>query len=314
MTFLHSCSRHLASVAAGSYRRRVPRTRIAALLLAAAAFATTVTVVMPGHAVPASTGSSVAVGAALTDSGTDVTGDDANDLYRGSGGLVVPQNSWRSDGGSRQEVAGCLDCEWRITRLCTKGEQASGGCLHIDIGCPVGTIPVRVWLRHADGDWIVVGRMCQGDEPPRTVTDVGTDVRAEAEKILPALRVRVQPAGAALVRLPVVGRTGQPARGIRGADLSVLGLQVSLDARVRWRWDWDDGDPQWYADPGGRWPDAAVSHTYRTAGARTIEVIAVWRGQFTVEGLGPFTVPGAPLTQTEAVVVEVREARAVLTG
>ena len=33
--------------------------------------------------------------------------------------------------------------------------------------------------------------------------------------------------------------------GIRDADLSVLGVDVSLDARVRWRWDWSDGAPQW---------------------------------------------------------------------
>jgi len=251
--------------------------------------------------------------ASSASAGTGVTGDDANDLYRGTGGLVVPESTWKSDGRTRQEVAGCLDCEWRITRLCTKEQQAAGGCRRIDIGCPVGTIPVRVWLRYVGGDWIVVGRTCQGSDPPRTVTDVGTDVRAEAEKLLPALRARVQPAGSALVRLPVVGRTGQPAQGIRGADLSVLGVEVTLDARVRWRWDWADGDPQWYAAPGGRWPNAAVSHTYRTAGARTIAVTSVWRGRFTVEGLGPFAVPGAPLTQTDSVVVDVREARAVLT-
>ena len=244
----------------------------------------------------------------------EVVGDDENDLYRGTGGLLVPEDRWRSDGGTRSEVAGCLDCEWRVTRLCTKEQQAAGGCRRLDIGCPVGTIPVRVWLRRAGADWVVVGRTCQGDEPPRTVTDVGSDVRAEAERLLPALRVRVQPAGAALVRLPVVGRTGQPAEGITDADLSVLGLAVTLDARVRWRWNWSDGEPQWYADPGGRWPDTAVSHVYRTPGVRVLEVTAVWRGEFTVDGLGPFAVPGPPLTQVGSVAVDVREARAVLTG
>jgi hypothetical protein len=244
---------------------------------------------------------------------TDVTGDDENDLYRGTGGLVVPESSWTSDHGSRREVAGCLDCEWRITRLCSKDQQASGGCRRIDVGCPVGTVAVRVWLRRVGGEWAVVGRMCQGDEPPRTVTDVGTEVREQAERLLPALRVRVEPNGAALVSLPVVGRTGQPAEGIRGADLSVLGTAVVLDARVRWRWDWADGAAQWYADPGSRWPDTAVSHTYRTPGARSLEVTALWRGEFVVEGLGPFAVPGPPLTQVGTAAVDVREARAVLT-
>ncbi len=285
--------------------------RGAALLLAVVVVVSTALGAVPGAAAYAA--SSAGAQAALPGAATDVTGDDANDLYRGTGGLVVPESSWQSDGPTRRDVAECLDCEWRITRLCTKEQQASGGCRRIDVGCPVGTIAVRVWLRHVGGDWMVVGRTCQGDEPPRTVTDVGTEVRAEAERLLPPLRARLQPSGAALVRLPVVGRTGQPAQGIRGADLSVLGVAVVLDARVRWRWDWAEGDPQWYADPGGRWPDTAVSHTYRTAGARSVSVTAAWRGEFTVEGLGPFAVPGGPLTQVATVAVDVREARAVLT-
>ena len=246
-------------------------------------------------------------------SGTDVTGDDGGDLYRGTGGLVVPDAHWRSDGPTRSDVAGCLDCEWRITRLCSKQEAASGGCRRIDVGCPVGTIAVRVWLRHLGGEWVVVGETCQGDGPPRTVTEVGGEVRAEVEQLLPPLRVRVQPEAAALVHVPVVGRTGQPAAGLRDADLSVLGVQVILDARVRWRWDWSDGDAEWLADPGGRWPVTTVSHAYASAGRRTISVTAVWRGQFSVEGLGPFDVPGDPLTQDDRVTIDVREAHAVLT-
>lgn len=298
----------MASGRGAAYRRRVHRSALAAAGLAVVAVL--VPTVLPAIPAPSAY---AAPTSGLAPAATDVTGDDAEDLYRGTGGLVVPESSWRSDGDSRREVAGCLDCEWRITRLCTKAEQAAGGCRRIDVECPVGTIPVRVWLRRAGSDWVVVGRMCQGEEPPRTVTDVGSEVRAEAEKLLPPLRARVQPSGAALVSLPVVGRTGQPAQGIRGADLSVLGVAVVLDARVRWRWDWAEGDPQWYAVPGGRWPDTAVSHTYRTPGPRTLQVTALWRGEFVVEGLGPFAVPGPPLSQQATATVQVREARAVLT-
>ncbi|MFN8167383.1 MAG: hypothetical protein U0S36_01220 [Candidatus Nanopelagicales bacterium] len=288
----------------------MPRSRPVALLLAVAALLAAASAAVP----PAYAGSVAAAAAPSALVHADVVGDDENDLYRGTGGLIVPESSWRSDGPSRQDVAGCADCEWRITRLCTKDAQANGGCRRLDVGCPVGTIPVRVWLRHDGGDWVVVGRTCQGDGAPRTVTDVGTEVTRDAVRLLPPLRARVQPAGPALVHVPVIGRTGQPARGIRGADLSVLGVAVSLDARVRWRWSWDDGDPDWYDVPGGRYPDTAVSHTYATAGTHRIGVTSVWRAQFTVEGLGPFDVPGGPLTQDAAVTVVVRESRAVLTG
>ena len=39
------------------------------------------------------------------------SGDDAHELYRGTGGLVIPDRDWSEGGSSRREVAGCQDCE-----------------------------------------------------------------------------------------------------------------------------------------------------------------------------------------------------------
>jgi hypothetical protein len=50
------------------------------------------------------------------------------------------------------------------------------------------------------------------------------------------------------------------------------------------------------------------------AGRRSVTVQSVWRGEFTVEGLGPFPVPGAPLTQSATLTVLVRAAHARLVG
>ena len=251
--------------------------------------------------------------AATRAGGVVVSPDPQHDLYVGTGGLVVPEREWRS-GGGRQETAACTDCQWRVSRLCTKDEAAAGGCPRIRTGCPVGTIPVRIWLLRPGQDWAVVGEACQGDRPPVTVVDVGSAVRDRAEAALPPLRAAVQPAAGTLVGVPAVFSTGQPAAGIRGADLSVLGLAVSLDARARWLWSYGDGAQRWSTVPGGRWPDLSVSHTYRRAAAVTVSVDAVWRGEFTVEGLGPFVVPGAPLEQSAALALTVREARAHLVG
>jgi hypothetical protein len=137
-------------------------------------------------------------------------------------------------------------------------------------------------------------------------------VRERVEEALPELRAGVQPSSGVLLGIPAVFRTGQSARGIRGADLSVLGLDIALDARVRWRWDFGDGTTRWTTSPGGRWPDTSVSHTYRRAAQRTASVTAVWRGEYVVEGLGPFAVPGPPLTQGVDLLLDVRAARSVL--
>ena len=244
----------------------------------------------------------------------DVSPDPDRDLYVGTGGLVVPGSRWRGDESVARTRRPASTAGGGVSLLCTKAELAAGDCRGIDIGCPLGTVPVRIWLLRPGADWEVVGRACQGDTPPVTVTDVGTAVRDRAEAALPPLRAGVQPAGGALVRLATLFRTGQPADGIRDADLSVLGLDVRLTSRVRWHWTYGDGTDAWTSSPGGTWPDTSVSHVFRTAGVRNATVQSVWRGEFTVEGLGPFAVPGPPLTQEATLSVTVRAAHAHLVG
>jgi hypothetical protein len=243
-----------------------------------------------------------------------VSPDPAHDLYVGTGGLVIPAKHWTGTAGDRSSVAACADCQWRVSVLCTKADLAAGGCKQLHLGCPTGTTPVRIWLSHGDGVWEVVGETCQGPRPPQTLSQVGTQVRDLAEAALPPLAAAVQPASGVLVGLPAVFRTGQPARGITGADLSVIGLDVTLDSRVRWHWVYGDGVTAWTSKPGGTWPDTSVSHVYRRAGTVRGSVQAVWRAAFTVEGLGPFAVPGPLLTQQQAVAVVVRAAHARLVG
>ena len=255
-----------------------------------------------------------AVAAAASPASVVVSPDPAHDLYVGTGGLVVPGSRWRGSDSGRRDAASCLDCQWRVSVLCTKAESAAGLCRGIDIGCPVGTVAVRIWLLRPGQDWEVVGRACQGGTPPVTLTDLGAEVRDRAVAALPPLRAAVQPAGGALVRLPALFRTGQPARGITGADLSVLGLDVRLTSRVRWHWDYGDGTGEWTSQPGGVWPVTTVSHAYTRSGTVHAAVQAVWRGEFTVEGLGPFAVPGDPLAQDAVVTVVVRPAHAHLVG
>jgi hypothetical protein len=173
---------------------------------------------------------------------------------------------------------------------------------------------VRIWLLHPGSDWAVVGQACQGGTPPRTVQQVGSEVRDRATAALPPLSAAVQPASGGLVSVPVVFRTGQPAAGIQGADLSVLGLDVRLDARVRWLWSYGDGAGGWTSSPGGVYPDLSVSHVYARPGTVLARVSAVWRGEYVVDGLGPFVVPGDPLQQAGTVTVVVRSAHARLVG
>jgi hypothetical protein len=111
------------------------------------------------------------------------------------------------------------------------------------------------------------------------------------------------------VRIPTLLLTGQPTQGIQGADLSVLGLDVRLTTRVRWHWDYGDGTDVWASSPGRVWPSTLVSRVHLTAGRRCASAESVRRAEFTMEGFGPFAVPGAPLTQNAALIMVVRAAR-----
>jgi hypothetical protein len=58
-----------------------------------------------------------------------------------------------------------------------------------------------------------------------------------------------------------------------------------------------------------------VAHTYPDAGARKVSVTTYWRARYTVNGDGPFAVPGPELSKTVGpIAVPVREAKAELIG
>lgn len=243
----------------------------------------------------------------------DVAPDPLSEQWVGTGGIVVPSSEWRGTDEDRQSTASCLGCTWSVTVLCTKGAYADGDCTSDVLGCPDDATPVRIWLEQPGEPARVVGRACLTRKPV-TVTDVGSTVRDQARVSPPPLSAAAQPAAAALVHLPVLFRTGQTRDAVQQADLSVLDLDVRLTAVPRWHWEYGDGTDGWTTSPGGRWPDTSVSHAYSTSGVRTATVTAVWDATFTVDGLGPFPVPGPPVTQTGSVTVDVRSARAHLVG
>jgi hypothetical protein len=243
----------------------------------------------------------------------DVVGDDEADRYVGTGAIVIPANGWQGSADGRSQAAGCEGCRWRITEVCSKSEFATGGCRDISLGCPIGTDRLRVWLAAPGEDWSLLGTTCLGEGPPTSREDLGTRVADQAVQHLPGLDPGFDPPGGTLVGLAAVFRAGQPPGGLRDLGLEVVGLDVSLDARARWHWAFGDDVTTWSERPGGAWPDDTVAHSYRSAGTYSVEVRAVWRASYTVEGLGPFTVPGT-LEQVARLRVPVQEARAVLVG
>jgi len=90
---------------------------------------------------------------------------------------------------------------------------------------------------------------------------------------------------------------------------------VVVTASARWEWTFDRGVSEPFTEPGGGYPNQSVSYTYTGPGDRRVSVTTFWKAQFTVDGDGPFAVPGPELTKTAGpVTVPVRSARSELVG
>jgi hypothetical protein len=213
--------------------------------------------------------------------------------------------------------AGCVDCSWSVVASCAgsvPGVEGGGLCAGAVSGCVVaGEVSYRVYVREGEGGWVLVGTVCLGPGgAPVGVADVGAAVRRVVVSYLPDGRPSFQPAGGGLVNLPVLFAAGEPAVVVT-EPFVVLGFEVVVRARARWEWGFEPGVVAGFGVAGGGWPDDSVSYTYRGPGVRWVGVSTWWRCEFTVDGAGPFVVPGGEIVKSAGPVrVPVREARSQL--
>jgi hypothetical protein len=241
----------------------------------------------------------------------DVQGDNGQDRYVGTGGLLLPRSVGH---GTRTQVAGCPDCRWRLASPCAldlPGVAFPGQsvCLRVVRGCPGMAELLRVWF-DAGAGWADLGLVCLRPGGPVTIRHLSSLVHDSFVKDLPALRLRTAPETGILAQLPVVFDTGQPAEGF-AASYRLLDEDVAITGRTHWTWLFGDGGTTATDDPGGTYPHMTVSHAYRRAGSIPVRVEADWSASFTVDGLGPFPVR-EPVTQEAERWILVGEGRAVL--
>ncbi|MDQ1641900.1 MAG: hypothetical protein QOJ90_1251 [Actinomycetota bacterium] len=217
-----------------------------------------------------------------------------------------------------QQSSTCQDCEWSIVPACqqTSPNAADLTCANAAVSCTTpGELRYRVYLRHSGGPWQIQGSVCLAskDRPP-TVADVGAAVRARVVNYLPAAHPSFQPRAGGIVNLATVFSAGE-SRTFTTPAFDVLGFSVVVTGRAHWTWTFDDGVVREFTTPGGRYPDMSVSYTYRGPGDRQVTVTTFWQADYTVNGDGPFPVPGPELSKTAGpITVPVREARSELVG
>lgn len=232
-------------------------------------------------------------------------------------GVSFPGVDPSSDlGKAIHQANGCKDCEWSVVPACVSTGPADADltCMGAAASCPdPGDIRYRVYMRHGTGQWQLQGSVCLGPgERPATVADVGQAIRAQVVNYLPSARPSFQPKAGGLVNLPTIFAAGEP-QTITTKPFDVMGFTVVVTAHARWEWTFDEGVVKDFAEPGGAYPDTAVSYTYADSGARQVSVTTYWRAEFTVDGQGPFQVPGPEISKTAGpIAVPVRQAHSEL--
>lgn len=213
--------------------------------------------------------------------------------------------------------ADCPNCRWLISPACVMNAPTEDAmCADAANACGVpGEIRYRVYLRVPPSPWQLVDTVCLGrDQRPASVADVGEAVRELVVNYLPDASPSFQPAQGGLVNLPTIFAAGEPGT-IRTEAFDVLGFEVVVTARARWEWTFERGATEAFTEPGGAYPDRSVSYTYERPGSRDVSVTTYWKASFTVDGEGPFAVPGAEISKTVGPLdVPVRQASSQLVG
>lgn len=147
--------------------------------------------------------------------------------------------------------------------------------------------------------------------PPRRQVTEGDVRRAVSEIPMPALDVKVQPAGRTLVNVPTILFTDpDPVR----ETVTLLGREVDVEATpTRYTWHHGDGTTRTTTRPGRPYPAKDVTHTYRrTADDLRVRVDTTYTVRYRIDG-GDWTDLGTTLTATGTpTMVDVDEAAPVL--
>ncbi len=248
-----------------------------------------------------------------------VVGDEEAERYVGSGAVLLPTSVDRE---TRHQAARCVGCRWKVTTPCLRNdEHGDAGCRGSILGCPQGREISRAWLARPGGEFEPVGLFCPSDGEVTSVADAAARVRGGFERHIPALRVHCAPNRGVVVGIPLHCHSLQHSANISWSD-SVAGYLVQTSAVATWEWvfqqhlrvggvasNWSHVARQ----PGGPYPHPGVRQAFATAGTHGVQVRARWRGEFTVDGLGPFPI-SPDLEQRAALSVPTGSALAVIQG
>ena len=230
----------------------------------------------------------------------DVVADPQSESFVGTGAVLLPSTVAQH---TRSEASRCVGCRWRVSTGCSL-PHGSGGrgqdlvCLAPAHRCSDGQPPRQVWFARPSHDFEPVGIFCPSDGNVTSVQDATRHVRGGFEHRIPPLAVTCEPGRGVVVGIPLHCRSGQPGATVAWSD-SVAGFTVHTRAEASWEWTFRQAtnapgsNATWThrtREPGREYPSPGIRQAFSRPGINSVEVIARWRGEFTVEGLGTFPI------------------------
>lgn len=230
-----------------------------------------------------------------------------NDLYVGTGAVILPPGVAEND---RSTLSRCVDCSWRVTTPCIVDPRSDAHCRAIVGACSAENQLIRLWFQHAGGEWVDRGLICVEHTTVVPVQEAQTQVRQRVEHAVPRGEPFCLPNHQPITQIPLRCSSGSDGAARSWTDV-LAGVRVTVTARPRWVWDFEPGSRYETANPGGAYPNTAVAHTYRSPGARTVGLTTIWSGEYTMDGLGPFSL--APIEHYHGIPVSIGQARGMVT-
>jgi len=149
-------------------------------------------------------------------------------------------------------------------------------------------------------------------KPTAGVTKAATSLSDKLVEMLPTAGIAYSPSFQPLIKVPVFFWSDVPE--VINKKISIVGEVVEVQLKPTFIWHYGDGVIYPTRKVGAPYPDGEIQHSYSNPGHYLIELITIWSGEFTVQGVKaripgdiktvsvlPITVVAAPTRFTPSV-------------
>lgn len=120
-------------------------------------------------------------------------------------------------------------------------------------------------------------------KPTSGATKAATSLSDKLVEMLPTAGIAYSPSFQPLIKVPVFFWSDVPE--VINKKISIVGEVVEVQLKPTFIWHYGDGVIYPTRKVGAPYPDGEIQHSYSNPGHYLIELITIWSGEFTVQGV-----------------------------